>query len=188
MRALVLLGRACFARQGVRSSLNAIPSSSQKILSSTARLRSPLQPYFRQPRFSKGRYWVLAGAALSPLSFVNISEGHDESDGKTSEELMLAASRKELKEHVPKGLQKSRKVRRRIYFFLDQYIWEPICTGFRFIHLVLIFVPVIITIPAIWIGKRQPKRDNERSGSLWWYGFLVTSMERAGAAFIKVGI
>jgi len=51
---------------------------------------------------------------------------------------------------------------------------------------VIIFVPVIVAIPAIWIGDRVKDRDNERKGTLWWYGFLVSSMERAGAAFIKV--
>jgi aarF domain-containing kinase len=54
------------------------------------------------------------------------------------------------------------------------------------LHLVIIFVPVIVTIPVIWIGSRNPNKDDERSGTLWWYGFLVSSMERAGAAFIKV--
>jgi aarF domain-containing kinase len=52
--------------------------------------------------------------------------------------------------------------------------------------LIFIFVPVIVTVPVIWFGQRQPERDNERSGTLWWYAFLVNGMERAGAAFIKV--
>jgi aarF domain-containing kinase len=99
---------------------------------------------------------------------------------------MLEASRKELDEQVPKAIQSSTKYRRGIYFFIEDYIIEPIATGFRFLHLVIIFVPVIVTIPAIWLGQRRADKDNERSGTLWWYGFLVSSMERAGAAFIKV--
>ena len=99
---------------------------------------------------------------------------------------MLAASRKELREQVPKSLQNSKKIRRGVYFFVDAYIVEPIATGLRFLHLVFIFAPVLVTIPVIWLGKRQPNKDNERSGTLWWYAFLVRSMERAGAAFIKV--
>jgi aarF domain-containing kinase len=99
---------------------------------------------------------------------------------------MLEASRKELDEHVPKRLKNSKKVRRGIYFFVEDWIIEPIATGFRFLHLVIIFVPVIVTIPIIWLGKRQADRSDERAGTLWWYGFLVGSMERAGAAFIKV--
>jgi aarF domain-containing kinase len=101
---------------------------------------------------------------------------------------MLEASRKELDEHVPKRLQNSKRVRRGIYFFVEDWIIEPIATGVRFLHLVFIFVPVILAIPAVWIGQRQKERSNERSGTIWWYGFLVWSMERAGAAFIKVSI
>ncbi len=62
---------------------------------------------------------------------------------------------------------------------LDLYIWEPLCTGARFLQLAVIFVPVILTVPVLWIGPRQPDRDNERSGTLWWYGFLVNAMELA---------
>jgi aarF domain-containing kinase len=98
---------------------------------------------------------------------------------------MLEVSRKELKEQVPKAIRNSKKYRRGIYFFIDTYIIEPIATGLRFLHLVIIFVPVIISVPVIWLGTRQRDRDDERSGTLWWYGFLVGSMERAGAAFIK---
>lgn len=99
---------------------------------------------------------------------------------------MLELSRNELREHVPKALENSTWFRKNVYFFVDTYFIEPICTGLRFLHLVFIFVPVLATVPVIWFGARQPDRDNERSGTLWWYGFLVGSMERAGAAFIKV--
>lgn len=99
---------------------------------------------------------------------------------------MLEVSRQELADTVPGWLGNSHKVRRGIWRFLDTWIIEPIATGFRFLHLIVIFVPVIITVPLIWFGQKQKERDNERSGTLWWYGFLVSSMERAGAAFIKV--
>jgi aarF domain-containing kinase len=51
----------------------------------------------------------------------------------------------------------------------------------------VIFVPVILSVPVIWFGRRQTDKDGERSGTLWWYGFLVQSMELAGPAFIKLG-
>jgi aarF domain-containing kinase len=122
---------------------------------------------------------------LSPLAFVDLSE-HTSGDEKTGEERMLEASRKELNEQVPKRLRNSHKVRKGVYFFLCTYVWEPICTGLRFLHLAVLFLPVIVTAPAVWIGPRDPKRDNERKGTLWWYNYLVWSMEKAGAAFIKV--
>jgi aarF domain-containing kinase len=129
-----------------------------------------------------------AGAAtLSSLAFVALSEGEVKNSEKTHEEVMLEASRHELEEQVPHAIRNSKKVRRSIYFCIDLYIIEPIATGLRFLHLVFIFVPVLVTVPVIWFGKRHPDRDNERTGTLWWYGFLVSSMERAGAAFIKLG-
>ena len=99
---------------------------------------------------------------------------------------MLAASRAEIAKTVPEDAVGISRIRQGVILFLDVYIWEPICTGFRFVHLLLIFVPVIVSVPAIWIGRRQKSRDMERSGTLWWYSFLVKSMERAGPAFIKV--
>ncbi|KAK6389259.1 hypothetical protein LTR65_006838 [Meristemomyces frigidus] len=100
---------------------------------------------------------------------------------------MLELSRQELDDYVPEVLRGSRKWRKTIWRALDTYLIEPLATGFRFLHLVIIFVPVICTVPVMWIGARRPDRDNERTGTLWWYGFLVASMERAGAAFIKLG-
>lgn len=127
-------------------------------------------------------------AALSPAAFVSIAEDDEnKNDGLTHEEHMLQLSRKELDEKVPDRLKNSKKVRVGIWRFVDTWIVEPIATGFRFLHLVVIFVPVILSVPVIWFGARNPERDDERSGTLWWYGFLVSSMERAGAAFIKLG-
>lgn len=99
---------------------------------------------------------------------------------------MLQASREEIEKKIPDDVHGIKRFFRSIWAFLDLYIYEPIATSLRFLHLVIIFVPVIITVPAIWFGKRQKLRDSERSGTLWWYGFLVSSMERAGPAFIKV--
>lgn len=184
MRAVLIAGRQCL-RSGLQLSTPFVTRASTRPFVTAARRQ------FATPRFAgKTILWsgaaAAGGAALSPLAFVEI--GHDESGSgeKTHEEAMLEASRKELAEQVPKSLENSKKYRRGIYFFLEDYIIEPIATGLRFLHLVIIFVPVIVTIPAIWLGARKADRDNERSGTLWWYGFLVSSMERAGAAFIKV--
>ena len=99
---------------------------------------------------------------------------------------MLEASRAEIRKEVPTGLRGLRRLYRGVVFVLDQYVYEPVATVLRFLHLVIIFVPVLATVPAIWFGRRQTGRGNERTGTLWWYGFLVLSMERAGPAFIKV--
>jgi len=185
MRTAFLFGRQC-CRPG-------LPKLATRAFTRPSTAASRFRRQFATPNF-KGRTILWSGAAagaaggaiLSPLAFVDVANDKSGHGEKTHEEAMLEASRKELDEQVPHALRHSTKYRRGIYFFIEDYIIEPIATGFRFLHLIIIFVPVIVTIPAIWLGSRQPDRDNERSGTLWWYGFLVGSMERAGAAFIKV--
>ena len=124
-------------------------------------------------------------STLSPLAFVKLEEeGPD--DGKTGEMHMLEASRRELKKEVPDDKKGLPRVWSKIALVFGRYIFEPLATSFRFLHLAFIFVPVIFTTPVVLFGTKQRGRDGERSGALWWYGFLVHSMERAGPAFIKV--
>jgi aarF domain-containing kinase len=185
MRTALLWGRHC-SRQN-------LPRLTARALNRPYVNASSIRSRFATPKF-KGKTILWSGAAtgaaggtlLSSLSFVEVANSKASNGEQTHEEAMLEASRKELDEQVPHALRNSAKYRRGIYFFFEDYIIEPIATGLRFLHLVIIFVPVIVTIPALWLGSRQPDRDNERSGTLWWYGFLVGSMERAGAAFIKV--
>jgi aarF domain-containing kinase len=175
-------GRQCLRQGFQRSATPLLNRASTRSFASFHR-------QFATPRFH-GRTILWSGAAggavLSPLAFVGLAKEQSGNGEKTHEEAMLEASRKELNEQVPKALENSTKYRRGVYFFIEDYIIEPIATGFRFLHLIFIFVPVIVTVPVIWFGQRQTDKDDERAGTLWWYGFLVSSMERAGAAFIKV--
>jgi aarF domain-containing kinase len=135
-------------------------------------------------------YTLLAsvnGAALGTAAFVQLSEEDNDGTEETAEMRMLQVSREEIRKRVDDGDTGLRRIGQQIVLFLDFYIWEPLCTGIRFIQLAAIFVPVIITVPVMWVGRRQPDHDNERSGTLWWYKFLVQAMEWAGPAFIKVG-
>ncbi|PWN54432.1 ABC1-domain-containing protein [Violaceomyces palustris] len=77
------------------------------------------------------------------------------------------------------------------------YILEPLGTTKRFIVLLLLFAPVILTAPMLFVGRRREggrrrgrrvskKEEGERWGAVWWYGFLVKQMERAGPTFIKL--
>ena len=161
--------------------------------------QTPVRQLFLR-HHSPSRYWLnfqnpparthggrkILWALLTPAAFVRLSE-EDNGDGKTPEEHMLEASREEIRKAVPDTVRGLNRAWRNIYLFLDLYVYEPIATGFRFLHLAIIFLPVIGTIPVIWLGRRLKERDNERAGTLWWYNFLVRSMERAGPAFIKVG-
>lgn len=125
-------------------------------------------------------------AALATATFVELSGEDDDGSHKTGEERMLEVSRAEISKQIGDDERGLPRLGHRIILFLDLYVWEPLCTGVRFLHLALIFVPVLLAIPSMWIGRRRPDRDNERSGTLWWYGFLVNGMEWAGPAFIKV--
>lgn len=124
---------------------------------------------------------------LGTAAFVELSRQGEDDENATGEQLMLEKSREEIQKKVDKTTRGPSRIIQEIIYAIDVYIVEPLCTGLRFLQLVVIFVPVIVSVPALWIGRRHPDRDNERTGSLWWYGFLVWSMEFAGPAFIKLG-
>ena len=188
MRAAFSAGRQCFrlGSQPIRPQvLRHIQYSLHSGRTTRTFWRSARHVFRKSPPPIKGGTALLA--ALSPTAFVSIGEDKDNDDGRTGEERMLDASREEIDNYVPERLRNSKGVRVKVWRFFDTWVVEPLATGLRFLHLVFIFVPVLATIPVIWFGQRLPDRDNERSGTIWWYGFLVSSMERAGAAFIKLG-
>jgi aarF domain-containing kinase len=76
----------------------------------------------------------------------------------------------------------------RILSLLQEHIWEPLLTAGRFTHLFCLFLPVIITMPMLLVGKSERKYKGDRWGAVWWYKFLVKRMQAAGPTFIKVCI
>ncbi|KAL9602740.1 MAG: hypothetical protein Q9219_001583 [cf. Caloplaca sp. 3 TL-2023] len=178
MRTASFVGRLC-----LRSALRRPPL---RQYSSSGWTRAQKRFTFRNPSGGNQRQPKVLYALLTPAAFVRLSE-EDNGDGKTPEEHMLEASREEIKKEIPKSAHGLLKAWKAFCLFLDLYLYEPMATGFRFLHLAVIFVPVIVTIPAIWLGRRVKEQDSERAGTLWWYNFLVRSMERAGPAFIKLG-
>ncbi len=107
-------------------------------------------------------------AALGAVAFVQLSEEDDGNPEQTAETRMLEVSRTEMVKTVAPDDRGFSRLRHKAALFLDLYVWEPLCTGLRFLHLAIIFVPVVAAVPAIWLGRRQPERDNERTGTLWW--------------------
>ena len=69
--------------------------------------------------------------------------------------------------------------------FLRRKLIEPIRTGFRFLHLIWIFAPVVVAVPLLLLGTVDDD-GTERWGALVWYDFLVSRMQKAGPTFIKV--
>ena len=126
-------------------------------------------------------------AALTPGAFLELAtDGGEEGNDKTGEMQMLEVSREEIRKNVAEDAKGFTRLRQSLYVWWYCYVYDPIATGFRFAHLVVIFVPVIVSFPAIWLGKRLQDHGGERAGTIWWFQFLVRSMERAGPAFIKV--
>ncbi|OAR02031.1 hypothetical protein LLEC1_01622 [Akanthomyces lecanii] len=126
-------------------------------------------------------------AAIGTATFVELARKDNGGTEQTGEHRMLELSREEIAKTIDEDDRGLSRIMHEVVLFIDLYIWEPIFTGVRFLHLVVIFVPVIVSVPIMWLGRRLPERDNERQGTLLWYGFLVKAMELAGPAFIKLG-
>ncbi|KZT02456.1 ABC1-domain-containing protein [Laetiporus sulphureus 93-53] len=74
----------------------------------------------------------------------------------------------------------------KIVVFLRDRIWEPILTARRFIFLVYLFLPVLLSSPMLLVGKPEKRLQGDRWGAVWWYGYLTSQMQRAGPTFIKL--
>ena len=179
MRAGLLLRPTCLNQSPQRFTLALLRRERHSTIYTKCRLWRKTRPPLPV------RHITLYSALLSPAAFVALSE-EDDADGKTPEEHMLEASRAEIAKQVPENIHGLKRVWRSFILGIDLYIIEPVATALRFFHLIIIFVPVLGATPIIFFGARQKDRDNERTGTLWWYSFLVHSMERAGPAFIKV--
>ncbi|KAK6353223.1 hypothetical protein TWF696_005204 [Orbilia brochopaga] len=109
---------------------------------------------------------------------------------QTQELRILAESEKELHYNIRdeiRGAPPFHKFYKYVTYYIQLSIIEPVATCVRFLHLALLFLPVVVSMPVIWIGPQRHEYNGERAGTIWWYRFLVKSMERAGPTFIKLG-
>ncbi|PYI24250.1 ubiquinone biosynthesis protein [Aspergillus japonicus CBS 114.51] len=127
-------------------------------------------------------------AALAPGAFLKLAEEGDGERGKTSEMQMLEVSRREIQKKVDDEARGLSRLWQTLVLYGYRFVYDPIATGFRFVHLLIIFLPVVFTAPILCLGGNGKNREAVlSSGTIWWYKFLVRSMERAGPAFIKLG-
>ncbi|KAK6539821.1 hypothetical protein TWF694_008669 [Orbilia ellipsospora] len=148
-----------------------------------------------QTQVTKSSYPSIISAigltSLSVFFLSTLNETEDENREAQTEELrILAESEREYNQTTygaSISLRKNPLAFVYANYYIQAYIIEPTATGLRFLHLALIFLPVILTMPMVWLGPRLSSHDSERSGTIWWYTFLVHSMERAGPTFIKLG-
>ncbi|EGG03438.1 uncharacterized protein MELLADRAFT_90167 [Melampsora larici-populina 98AG31] len=82
---------------------------------------------------------------------------------------------------------------------IDYYLIEPLATTRRFLFLVTLFLPLLLTSPILLLefvelGHPAKRRKRKQDGSLvterrtttWWYHVLVHAMQLAGPTFIKL--
>lgn len=158
----------------------------------TSRLfQSPRSRHYGTVLLAATAAGLLTPAALEKRSNDVLEEAKQlgQAGKSTYEKNMLEASRREQQDRLQaytKNASLPKRIWRTMVVFCSDWMIEPIATTLRFLHLVVIFVPILATIPVIFIGDRVPEKSNERRGTLWWYLFLINSMERAGPTFIKV--
>lgn len=91
---------------------------------------------------------------------------------------------------------------KRVVQWFYRFCYNPVTTCLRFVQLVALFGPVIITLPAVLVGPSVVSGINradriasdaanaptakDRLGAIWWYKYLTWTMEMAGPPFIKV--
>ncbi|KAI8369631.1 uncharacterized protein BYT42DRAFT_585147 [Radiomyces spectabilis] len=114
--------------------------------------------------------------ALLPVSHVQAQAHHVAEKTATPSEIEVAAAQPS-HSLLKRALQ-------RLLEAIDDWILEPILTLRRFAHLLLLFLPVLATAPIMLYGR--PTSENERSGTIWWFDFFSTQMEKAGPTFIKL--
>ncbi|ORX41269.1 ABC1 family-domain-containing protein [Kockovaella imperatae] len=137
------------------------------------------------------RYGVIVLLGLGAVAFIHYRRP---ARADSQEEDMLASpSSDESAEDI--ATKSPAEPRSSPFEIIRIYVFEPIFTFFRFCHLLALFGPVILTAPMILVGRTEKRRRNgkpiseeeENWGAVWWYGFLVKQMERAGPSFIKLG-
>lgn len=170
------------------------PKASARSYRSNAPPRPPRHPwsgYYGATLFAATAVGLLTPAGIEERARGILEDSsHPGKDSIiTSERCILEASKQEeegRRREYTEDAQLPKRLWRTVVVFYSDWVYEPIATTLRFLRLVVIFVPVLATIPVMFVGERAPESSNERKGTLWWYLFLVNSMEKAGPTFIKV--
>ena len=141
------------------------------------RVRSPLRPR---------HLWLIPFAGGLALWFAPRSTNPSLLSSPTLIPCPPAASPNSINPTIFSPSEADRSISARILAFLRDNIWEPILTATRFIHLFVLFIPVIVSTPMLLVGRPEKRYRGDRWGAAWWYGLLVCKMEAAGPTFIKV--
>ncbi|KAG2173698.1 hypothetical protein INT43_005118 [Umbelopsis isabellina] len=120
--------------------------------------------------------FALASLPLAHLERKYQKNNHDISTPEDIEEMRAEPSQRKVIRIID-----------RILDWLDTWFLEPILVCKRFVHVILLFSPIVIAIPIAFFGAKNPDEHDERSGTIWWYNLIMNQMELAGPTFIKLG-
>lgn len=116
------------------------------------------------------------GASALGIAVIGVPQPIVLLEEPTFEERLLAKSEAERQERLASG---NNGPLARFYSITSDWIVEPVATLLRFVHLCIIFVPVVLATPLVWLGERR--------GGRVFYSVLLHQMMMAGPAFIKLG-
>ncbi|CDR43355.1 hypothetical protein NBRC10512_000642 [Rhodotorula toruloides] len=144
---------------------------------------------------------VLFGVGGSGALLLDTSHPHDEPkhslksildnvEKPEADEFLIAVNAADIDED-----EANASLVRRIRRWVRDWVLEPVSTSLRFLQLVLLFLPVLVTAPILALELVDERRDRrrgrerrtkERTTTRLWYLLLVHQMEMAGPTFIKL--
>ena len=169
-----------------RSSTQTAHASVQISRHAPTRLFMLHRPYSTAPKHSNLPRWLVYGAPV--LVVGGVFYAFRSSSSPTLDVIIKSPAcipSKARQPTFPIPSPPDRSFLSKIADFLRRNIFSPIRTGIRFLRLVIIFSPVIFTVPMLFVGVPDGK-FGEGWGAIWWYDTLTASMQRAGPTFIKV--
>ncbi|EGW35438.1 uncharacterized protein SPAPADRAFT_64563 [Spathaspora passalidarum NRRL Y-27907] len=176
----ILFKARCAVRFSTRTYYAPKPRLNHRVLgAATGVVSASILLYYNSQRISNDVHALDTSIHELPVQEVTRGETYEMS-------LYKASQREETEQYEEFRIQKKShpNIIKRIYYYirftLTDYVIDPTITFIRFMELSLIFVPLLITSPICWIGKRN-------SGAKLWYKMLRHAAELAGASFIKLG-
>lgn len=145
-------------------------------LVSRSRVSSPVNESHR--RDGSGSQTKLLWGVSSAFALLTAGiHGDKDPNGKTRTEKLLEVSRKQLDEEI----NARREAKGVVVSWLLRNVWQPLLTWLRFAQLFAYFTPVLLLALPIALGICT------HSYRLFWYHYLVMTLQAAGPSFIKLG-
>jgi len=151
--------------------------------------RSSQSSAFRTPRVSRKFVWIISVAGGISLYLTSDKQEFSLRAFFSSPTIIPctdASSTSSPDPPINSPAEVDRSILSWIGIILRERVWEPVLTARRFVHLLLLFIPVLFSAPMLFVGPTEASLHGDRWGAVWWYDFLTAQMQRAGPTFVKV--